>query len=188
MSAIAVDWDKSSIGKGHDFPRLALLGALIREQVSSGSVLDIGCDNGAFKSLLGDMQYTGIDARIEAIEAARSSHPNSSFICMRAEEWVPDRMFDAVVFNESLYYLQDFIAALEKFHSCLRPGGLLAISIYKHPSWFNPNHKALRQSKQFAEKMCQIVYDVMISSGNCSWNILVAQKQPDNHPTARHLY
>src|SRR5579883_2116641 len=159
MSTSVVDWDPSSIGKGHDFARFALLSGLLREYVGGGSILDIGCDTATLKRLLGEADYTGLDARKDAIDTARSLFPNSRFVCARAEDWMPDRTFDSVVFNESLYYLNDFAGSLAKFCRCLRCGGLLAISIYRHPRWFSPTHKALRESRRFADKTCSWLHD-----------------------------
>jgi Trans-aconitate methyltransferase len=176
MSELAVDWNKNEIGRGHDFARFALLAGLLREHLYRGSVLDVGCDTGRLKQLIGELDYTGIDARPEAIEVGKALFPSSRFICARAEEWNPDQMFDAIVFNESLYYLNNFSAALDKFYACLQIGGLLAISIYKHPRWFSPNHQALKQSKRFIVGTSEKVHDIIVSSGGFSWNILVARK------------
>ena len=102
MNAVAVDWDASAIGEGHDFARFALLSGFVKKYNRDASVLDVGCDTGKLRECLGNMHYTGIDARMQAIETARSLFPHSTFICTRAEEWIPDQMFDAIVFNESL--------------------------------------------------------------------------------------
>ena len=179
MSAVAVDWDANAIGEGPDFARFALLGALLQKHISNGSVLDIGCDTGKLKDLLGEASYLGIDARAEAIEAAKRRFPQLRFICARAEEWKPDQMFDAVVFNESLYYLENFAVVLRKFHRFLRQGGLLAISIYKHPRRFSPNSKALRAVRQFIMGRYLKIYDITITSEGSSWNVLIARKQLD---------
>lgn len=181
MSAknIPVDWDVNAIGKGADFSRFALLGALLQRHVQNGSILDVGCDTGKLNELVGNARYVGIDARSEAIETAKQLFPHSHFICARADEWIPEQAFDAVVFNESLYYLDDFAGALEKFYHCLCPGGVLALSIYEHPRWFTPNAQALKTARHFIGRFCEKVHDITITSDGMSWNILLARKHSE---------
>lgn len=177
LGAVAVDWDINGIGESRDFARFALLGALLQMYVQDRAVLDIGCDTGKLSELLGKAHYTGIDARIDAIERAREMFPSSRFICARAEDWISDCTFEAVIFNESLYYLKDFTSALEKFHGRLQFGGLLAVSIFKHGTWFSPNAKALKASRSFMDRHYQIIHDITITSGRASWCILIARKR-----------
>jgi trans-aconitate methyltransferase len=183
MRAVAIDWDANAIGEGHDFVRFALLSGFLQKYSRGGSVLDVGCDTGKLSEGLGNMYYTGIDARIQAIENAKRLFPHSTFICARAEEWIPDQTFDAIVFNESLYYLHDFVAVLKKFHDYLRPGGLLLISIYKQSRWFGPNYKALKVSRRLVDGPYNKIHDITVTSDKLSWNILIARK----HPSAAYI-
>jgi trans-aconitate methyltransferase len=179
IKGVVVDWGAKTIGEGDDFVRFALLCGLLQKYSRDGSVLDVGCDTGTLSAFLGNNRYTGIDARMQAIETAKRLFPHSTFICARAEDWIPGQMFNVIVFNESLYYLQDFVAALEKFHRCLYPGGLLAISIYKNPRWFSPNSKALKVSRRFVNGRYNKIHDITVTSGGLCWNILIARKHAD---------
>jgi trans-aconitate methyltransferase len=127
-------------------------------------------------SLLGDLDYTGLDAREEAIEAAKKQFPCARFVCARAEEWAPAKPLDVVVFNESLYYLVDSAGVLKRFWGWLRQGGILAISIYRRSRWWGPNHRVLGESRRLIKETCDPLHDVDLSSGNLTWTILLGRK------------
>lgn len=45
-------------------------------------------------------------------------------------EFVVDERFDVIVFNESIYYLHDTLAGVQRYESMLAPDGVLLISMH----------------------------------------------------------
>ncbi len=70
-------------------------------------VLDVGCGNGGLARLIADqVDYTGLDISGVAIDTAKSVAPAGRFIVADAERPPEDLgEFDAIVFNEVLYYM-----------------------------------------------------------------------------------
>ncbi len=64
-------------------------------------VLDLGCGTGIFAlgaSLLGAAQVTGVDGDQAAIDIARASVPDGTFVTARLEDWSPTA-HDTVIMN-----------------------------------------------------------------------------------------
>ncbi|HET9122618.1 MAG TPA: class I SAM-dependent methyltransferase [Acidiferrobacteraceae bacterium] len=100
-----------------------------------GSVLDIGCGEGLLCRLLPAapaLEYTGIDLSSRAIDAARAefSAAGRSFVCADFCHYQPERSWDAIVFNESLYYAPEPRLVLTRYARYLKPNGVFVISMY----------------------------------------------------------
>jgi SAM-dependent methyltransferase len=99
-----------------------------------GALLDVGCGHGLLRKHLAPClysKYVGIDISSEAIrQAAHLEDEKSPFICADAESYQPDELFDAIVFNESLYYFHDPIKVITAYEYCLKDDGLFLISLY----------------------------------------------------------
>lgn len=96
-------------------------------------VLDVGCGDGILQQRLPYGLYVGIDMNERAIEAARlREDERTRFQCLAASEFDPcGQCFDAVVFNESLYYMPDPLDVLARYRGFLAPGGLIAICMFR---------------------------------------------------------
>jgi SAM-dependent methyltransferase len=100
-----------------------------------GAALDVGCARGrAFSAaaLVGATAvYVGIDLSAVAIAArAKDEDARTTFAQADAERYQPAGLFDAIVFNESLYYFHEPLATLRRYMQALRPGGVAIISLY----------------------------------------------------------
>lgn len=110
-----------------------------------GRVLDVGCGEGVLTSVLspfgGDV-FVGLDVSAVAIERARqrfaeaesTGFSSTRFEAADAEVWTPDDadgQFDAIVFNESVYYFQRPLEGVQRFTKWLRPGGVLVVSMFE---------------------------------------------------------
>lgn len=102
------------------------------------SVLDIGCGTGVLRTRLGDQDvssYVGVDLSDAAIERARQrSLADSDFVVGDAAD--PAMALDpadVVVLNEMLYYVADPDEFLERVERLVRPGGLVIVSMWRHP-------------------------------------------------------
>lgn len=124
----------SSVARTFDF----LMDCVLKPALPNGAVvLDLGAGNcwlsyrlaqAEFRPCAVDLLTNECDG-LGAAEHYRSSLPRL-FPRYRAEfAHLPfrDRQFDAVVFNASFHYAEDFEAAAKEALRCCRPGGLLII-------------------------------------------------------------
>lgn len=102
-----------------------------------GRLLELGCGDGLLLRLLrGDAysEYLGIDIAAAAItRAQRYANGCTHFAVGDIAAFAPPHAFDAIVFNESLYYLPDATATLTRMARSLTPGGIFVVSMYLHP-------------------------------------------------------
>src|SRR5215472_13860648 len=110
----------------------AVIVGYLRRFVSGGSVLDVGCGRGLLAPDIAPFlgRYLGIDRDPASIKVATDlAIANASFVAAEADTYVPQTTFDAIVFNESLYYLRDPLGILRRYADCLTPGGVIVASI-----------------------------------------------------------
>jgi SAM-dependent methyltransferase len=98
-----------------------------------GSMLDVGCGEGILPMKQGPhayAYYVGIDASKAAIERAlpRKDH-KTFFFRADAMHYVPPEPFDAIIFNEILYYCDDPLQVLKKYAGYLTNNGIFIISM-----------------------------------------------------------
>lgn len=95
-------------------------------------VLDVGCGHGRLLDLLrtaGMGHYTGLDIASAAIEKARAlGVANASFVVADFQKWRPESEYDAIVFNESLYYATRPLEVAKRYARRLAPRGRLIVS------------------------------------------------------------
>lgn len=98
-------------------------------------VLDVGCGHGSLWRWMDEFSlsvqgYHGIDISVTAIEQAKSLQRDEvTFQVVDVETWAPTRKCDAIVFNESLYYMADPLAVLRSYAEHLTPDGRLIVSM-----------------------------------------------------------
>lgn len=138
------DWEEQYRGRGWEFmrrgdeqARYALVACALWRHRPGGTTLDLGCGEGLLRDWLrplGGGRYVGVDLAAQAIDAAAArSLPGESWVVAAAEEYTPAESFDAVVFNESLYYLDDPVAGALRAAAWLAPGGILVVSMFDTP-------------------------------------------------------
>lgn len=132
-------------------PWAADLVALAAPQ-SGDRVLDIACGTGVVARLAAEHagaagRVLGLDLNAGMIAVARSIPPSPG----APTEWhegsalalpFPDGSFDLVLCQQGLQFFPDRPAALREMHRVLRPGGRLALSVWR-PLPFNPFHVAM---------------------------------------------
>jgi 2-polyprenyl-3-methyl-5-hydroxy-6-metoxy-1,4-benzoquinol methylase len=136
----AAKWDAEYAGGG--WAHLQSLVELARYQVVAGwcarlapggAVLDLGCGEGILVAPLrqaGYATYLGIDISAEAIGQAQSlGDERTQFRACGWDEFQPDRRFDAVILNETLYYAPNPAFLLERVAAWLTPEGILLVSL-----------------------------------------------------------
>ena len=114
--------------------RYGVLIGFLEQLTAARSILDVGCGEGILRDLLGPgryARYEGIDLSAVAIESARRGVGAADRLLVAdAETYVPEGTFDAVVLNESLYYLADPRGQARRYLGFVRPGGLLLVSMF----------------------------------------------------------
>lgn len=123
--------------------RNAMIGTLLKKHFGHPNagprILDVGCGYGMQLDHLPhkwEQHYTGIDFSPVAIEKAKAKHrrfQHATFLNVSVESFVPPSptmRYDAIVFNEVLYYV-NLTDTLPRFASYLaRPHGLVVASTY----------------------------------------------------------
>ncbi len=100
------------------------------------SVLDVGCGSGVLRRRLEEApfsDYVGIDLSDAAIEVARRQAFSRSRFVVGDVTTTELGQFDVVVLNEVLYYAGDALAFLERVRKLLREGGIVFVSMWRHP-------------------------------------------------------
>jgi len=126
------DWDR--LDADSELGRYAIVLAHVCRQVAKPAVLDVGCGPGRLLKMLSRVDYeayVGLDVSAEAVARARALElERSSFFVGFAEDFANERRFDAIVFNEVMYYLKEPVDVAERYWGMLNDGGELVISMY----------------------------------------------------------
>jgi 2-polyprenyl-3-methyl-5-hydroxy-6-metoxy-1,4-benzoquinol methylase len=122
------------LGDLQEMPRYAAIGGYCRHSGDLSSVLDLGCGTGVLRRWLPkeEFSYVGVDLSNTAIETARRdwTDTRTKFVAMDAALFRPDRKFDAIVFNEVLYYFEQPAEVLTSFAAFLEKNGKFVISLW----------------------------------------------------------
>jgi 2-polyprenyl-3-methyl-5-hydroxy-6-metoxy-1,4-benzoquinol methylase len=118
-----------------------------------GELLDIGCGTGNFLAAARDAGYrvTGIELDRNAAHFARERLNMQRVLPLTISEFAeqhPEEQFDVVTFFEVLEHQAAPREFLKKVKTCVRPGGLIALSVPNRERWltgpdvldYPPNH------------------------------------------------
>jgi SAM-dependent methyltransferase len=141
----------------------------------NGRVLDVGCGSGALQGKLkafGYTRYLGIDISEAAIAAARPrGDDNTAFVAVPGENFTTGERFDAIVFNESLYYFADHTAAIDAYAKLLAPDGILIISMAL--SGLRDGLRKLRIWRHIAAQL-EIIDETVVFRARAAWIVKAA--------------
>jgi 2-polyprenyl-3-methyl-5-hydroxy-6-metoxy-1,4-benzoquinol methylase len=191
MTQTSAAWnDLSGDWQQLDTPEQAIRYRYIATAIRSAeaeSVLDIGCGEGVLLEYLnGDVVYTGIEP--SALAAGRARLGRGTILHAQCEDVTLDSTYDAIVFNEVLYYLPDPLAMLEKFTARLNPGGVLIVSIYQIPQpWYrwkpSPNRRCTISARAYLSKWP--LTEMMVRTWQKTWWVAVAEPSRPRGPAHR---
>ena|SRR3989440_1841338 len=132
-------WEKRWAGgyglvEGKEEERYGALLTLMCRYAADGPILDAGCGDGvleqAFRTV-SRVRVVGIDYSLEAIERAKArAVADCSFAHADYREFTPAERFPLIVLNESLYYVEDFLAVLRSLSRWLAADGVFIISMF----------------------------------------------------------
>jgi 2-polyprenyl-6-hydroxyphenyl methylase/3-demethylubiquinone-9 3-methyltransferase len=127
-------WDYP--GTTREFARYRAIAVYCRHLKPAARILDVGCGAGVLASWFSNASrssYFGVDLSEVAIEQARQSNlRRAEFAVADAATHEPSQVFDVIVFNEILCYLENPEEHVRRIARSLAPGGLLIASIWYH--------------------------------------------------------
>jgi len=135
---------------------------------AGGSILDVGCGEGIlFQHVRGRslpyQLYVGVDiSEVAVAKLAHLNDPRHRFVQGDGDTYEPHGRFDVIVFNESLYYLQEPLRALHRYAAALKSGGVILVSTY------TASRRALAILRD-ARKQFTVVYEQETAQGGVSW-------------------
>jgi 2-polyprenyl-3-methyl-5-hydroxy-6-metoxy-1,4-benzoquinol methylase len=150
--------------------RYSVIAGYIHALARTGALLDVGCGEGILLDRLAAQdfcKYVGIDISQAAVELARKRHSDrSAFFQADAEHFLPTESFDAIIFNEVLYYFTDPLAVAQRYSSRLRPGGVLISSLYM-------DSERARATARLLKRALPIIDEAKVRTHRDTWLISV---------------
>lgn len=110
---------------------------VFHERVARGPVLDVGCGRGLMLSYLRELGYEphGVEfsdsAAYHAREVLKLPITTEDFSSSPHEH----ERYNAIIFWHSLEHFHNPVAAVQRAHEALKPGGLLAVAVPNYDSW-----------------------------------------------------
>jgi 2-polyprenyl-3-methyl-5-hydroxy-6-metoxy-1,4-benzoquinol methylase len=162
--------------------RHAVIGMYLNYFYPKGKFLDVGCGLGTTTDFLNSDQkskYLGIDISETAIEAAKN-HKNVNFKAIEFLKLPVEEKFDAIIFNEVLYYLEEESSLLHT-QELLKEKGLIIVSLYHQKRMHYSDESIWRLYRKFFVPIEHIELSGFVK--NCrlvKWRIEVLKSKNKN--------
>jgi 2-polyprenyl-3-methyl-5-hydroxy-6-metoxy-1,4-benzoquinol methylase len=112
--------------------RYSKIACIIKKNNNCFRLLDLGCGTGIIEEYLSNNVFVeGVDISSSAINLAKRSR-RGNYYCEDIATFIPNGMFDVVLFNEVLYYLSEANEVVNKYVAYLNENGYMILSLY-HP-------------------------------------------------------
>jgi SAM-dependent methyltransferase len=148
-----------------ELARYSVIAGYLHHLHPGGSVLDVGAGEGILLDHLrpfGVSRYLGIDLSEEAVrQGAHRVDGHASLLAADAETYRPDERWDAIVFNECVYYFEDPIGTVLRYRDALAEGGTLIVSAFR-------TRRADVIAKRLIERL-PLVEEVAITNRKGTW-------------------
>lgn len=162
--------------------RYSVIAGFLHHLKAGGSVLDVGSGEGLLADHLrplGYSRYLGVDLSEAAIrQAAGREDAKTAFAAADAESYVPPKppeRWDAVVFNECVYYFNDPVETVRRYAAFLEPGGIFIVSTFR-------SRRADVIVKRLLET-CRLLEETAITNRKGMWVVRVLE--PSSQGPAR---
>jgi SAM-dependent methyltransferase len=154
--------------------RYSVIAGFLNHLKTGGSVLDVGSGEGLLADHLrplGYSHYLGVDLSEAAIQqAAGRQDAKTAFTAADAEAYEPPGRWDAVVFNECVYYFNDPVGTVRRYEACLEPGGVFVVSTFR-------SRRADVIVRRLLET-CRLREETAISNRKGTWVVRVLEPTP----------
>ncbi len=157
------------LGQLDETSRYSIIVGYLSVLVPRGAVLDVGCGDGVLHERIvanDALRYVGVDISGAAVDMILAKHPQARVSQADAETDIPTERFDAIVFNETLYYFTDPADTLRRYcEKALSPDGVVIVSLYQASRRARAITRQLRSS-------FEVVDETTTSQKNKSWTCL----------------
>ncbi|MES1241356.1 MAG: class I SAM-dependent methyltransferase [Acidobacteriota bacterium] len=116
-----------------ELARYSVIAGYAHQLHPGGSVLDVGSGEGLLLDhLRSASRYLGVDLSEEAVrQGAHRLREGQALVAADAETYKPEGKWDAIVFNECVYYFEDPIGTVLRYRESLAEGGTLIVSTFR---------------------------------------------------------
>ena len=125
------------VGPRHELRERFLLGLFLSAEPGP-NVLNVGAGQGSFSRLLEGRGFAVMSTDVSPAACRVLAEQVLGPVAQADVTSLPfaDSTFDAVVLGEVIEHVEDDVRALSEARRVLRPGGVAAISVPAHPTWF----------------------------------------------------
>lgn len=163
---VGAQW--SYLDQLEELSRYSVVAGYVQCFSRGGSILDVGCGEGILVQRLNVAackSYVGIDISQTAIDkAAKKANRQIFFLQADAQEFVSGESFDAIIFNEVLYYMDQPLDVVQRYEAWLKPGGVFISSLFEN------SRRAVAISGRIKERYNSIA-EVRMSTQSAAWII-----------------
>lgn len=146
-----------------ELARYSVIAGYLHHLHPGGSVLDVGSGEGILLDHLRFVsRYLGIDLSEEAVkQGAHRTGEQATLLAADAEQYRPAERWDAIVFNECVYYFEDPIGTVLGYRDGLKEGGTLIVSTFR-------SRRADLIAKRLIERL-SLVEEVAVTNRKGTW-------------------
>jgi 2-polyprenyl-3-methyl-5-hydroxy-6-metoxy-1,4-benzoquinol methylase len=154
--------------------RYSVIAGYIAHLKPQATVLDIGCGEGILFDRYqgqGYSKYLGVDiSQVAIARLVDRQNEKTHFVSADAENFEPPEAFDAIVFNESIYYFHDPLTCVKRYCNYLKPNGLIILSTCHTSTRARSITHKIKETYSILDEV-----DVIHHQSSLSWTCTVLQ-------------
>lgn len=167
----------SYLDSASEIARYMVILGYVQQFCPNPAMLDVGCGHGRLLQLLQPYpyrSYMGIDHSAESIQQAQSlARRDAQFQRADFEEFVPAERYDAIIFNESIYYAPRPADLLRLYMDALTSGGVVIVSMCQN-RW-------QRRIWNMLQSVAEVVHSTAVTSEkSLTWHVRVLRPRRNN--------